>query len=134
MPRPGYTLNRSFSWAGKLSAFTLAWGIGMGIVLRKIWGPAAATIQGYWTDRLADRARDHGRPAWYVRWPATWPTFRERYSQLYLDPSVHLARPGRANRFAFALAILVVVLLIILGAAGKYVAGHGHPVPYLFPK
>ena len=131
--RPGYTLDGSFSWAGKLSPFTMVWGFGMGYVLRKIWGPAAATIQGYWIDRLADRGRDRRRPAWYVRWPVSWPTFRERYSQLYLDSSVHLARPGRTNRFAFMLALLVVVLLIALGATGKWVAGHGTRCPTSSP-
>ncbi len=129
----GYTLDGAFSWAGRASLFTLAWGAAMGLVLHRIWGPAGATIQGYWTDRIADKGRERGHVAWYVRLAFSWPTLRERYSQLYLDASIKLARPGRVSRGLIATILFVVVLLVALGATGKWWAGHGHIVPYLFP-
>lgn len=132
--RPGYNWDGAFYWPGRLSAFTLLWGaLVMGTALHWLWGPAGATIQGYWIDRLADRGRERERVAWYIRYPATPPTVRERYSQLWLDPSIQIAMPGKANRWLFGTITLAVVLLILLGLTGKYWAGHGHAVPYLFP-
>lgn len=130
--RPGYVLPHT-GILGRISAFTLAWGALMGLALHWVWGPAGATIQGYWADRLADRGRAAGSVAWYVKLPCLPPTTRERYSQLYLDPSIELARPGRSSRWLLGLVTAALVLDVALGLTGKYWAGHGHTVPYLFP-
>lgn len=122
-----------FAWAGRLSLFTLAWGALMGFVLHTLWGPAGATIQGYWVDRLADRGRARGRVPLYVRLPLAPPVIRERYSWLYMRPAITLAQPGRANRWLFASITLFVVLTIALGITAKYVIAHGTTIPYLAP-
>jgi hypothetical protein len=129
----GYNLNGSFSWAGKLSLFTLAWGALMGFVLHTLWGPAGSTIQGYWVDRLADRGRERQRVAWYIRGPFAPPLIRERYSELYLDPSIEIAKPGKANRGLLSTITFAVALAIVLGLTAKYWIAHGHTIPYIAP-
>jgi hypothetical protein len=139
--RPGFTLDRSFSWAGKSSLFILLWGIGvMGPVLHRIWAPAGATIQGFMLDRSADRARDKNAidgkehvPQW-VRRPAAPPNLRLRWSGLYLlpDNGLPLVQAGLAKRSVLSLIIAGFAWLVILGIVGHYVIGVGHVhVPYL---
>jgi len=132
---PGYNLRSGFGWAGKISLFTLAWGALMGFVLHRLWAPAGATIQGYWTDRLADRGRGRKHPAWYIRWPFSPPVVRERYSELYLHPEITIAKPGKASRWLIGIITFVVVLLVPLGLLAKWGIGAHHVhVPYLAPK
>lgn len=132
---PGYSLRGAFAWAGKASLFTLAWGALMGFALHKLWAPAGATIQGYWTDRLADgaRTRNPERPPWYVRYPFSAPVIRERISYLFTHPKIQLAKPGRTGRWIIATVTFAVVLLIALGLLAKYGIGHGLHVTYLAP-
>jgi hypothetical protein len=138
--RPGYSWTGAFYWAGRLSLFTLAWGALMGFVLHLLWGPAGATIQGYWVDRLADRARERGRVPLYIRLPLSPTVVRERFSWLYMRPEIELSRPGRLPAWAIAwlrwLAAAVtlgVFLTIALGLLAKYWIAHGHTVPYIAP-
>lgn len=132
---PGFNLDRYFKWAGKASLFTLLWGVGIGVVLHKLWAPVGATIQGTFVDWLADRAHARKRIPVYVKLPFTPPPARERFMQLYDDSDATTSVPVSATmKWLIAIFIVQFVLVMLLGLMGHYYVGVlGHTVPYLAP-
>lgn len=132
---PGFTLDRDFQWAGKLSLFMLLWGVGIGFVLHRLWAPVGATLQGSLVDWLADRAHTRGRVPVWVTHPFSPPPTRERFMQLYDDCDATTAEPiSTAMKWLIAIFLVQVVLVTLLGLMGHYYVGvlH-HTVPYLAP-
>ena len=139
-----YTLPYT-KWLGYLSATNFAIAFAIAHILRRFWAPVGAALQGggldrsvdYW-QRLATRqglskaqAVEQGLiPAW-ERYPIAPPPLRERFAEMYHS---NKRLDVRASRKRAAVAVLVIAfLLAVLGTLGHYVAGHGIPVPYLFP-
>lgn len=132
---PGFALDGWFSWAGKLSVFTILWGVGIGVVLHKLWAPVGATLQGSAVDWLADRAHARKRVPVYVKEPLSPPPARERFMQLYDDSDATTAVPvSTLMRWLVALFLVQFILVTALGITGHYWIGvlH-HTVPYLAP-
>lgn len=132
---PGFTLDRYFHWAGKASLFMLAWGIGIGFVLHRLWAPVGATLQGGFVDWVADRAHARQRIPLWVKLPFAPPPSRERFMQLYDDSDTTTSEPiSTAMKWLIAIFLVQVVLVTLLGLMGHYYVGvMHHTVPYLAP-
>jgi hypothetical protein len=132
---PGFTLDQYFRWAGKLSLFTLAWGVGMGFVLHRLWAPVGATLQGFAVDWLANRAHAAQRIPLYIKLPLSPPPARERFMRLYDDSDATTAVPvSDAMKWLLFIFLVFVFLVTLLGLMGHYYVGvMGHTVPYLAP-
>lgn len=132
---PGFTLDRWFGWAGKTSLFILVWGVGIGVVLHKLWAPVGATIQGTFVDWLADRAHARERVPVWVKRPLSPPPARERFIQLYDDSDTTTAVPvSKVMKWLIAVFLIQFALVTLLGLMGHYYVGTlHHTVPYLAP-
>jgi hypothetical protein len=132
-------------WLGYLSATNFVIGFAIAHILRRYWAPVGAALQGDAMDRSVnswqaratrngltlDQAVQRGMlPAW-ERLPLAPPVLRERFAKTWRAITRLHVRPSR--KWVTRAVLAVMALLVILGALGHYVAGHGTPVPYLFP-
>lgn len=117
-------------------AETLGFGFLIGRVLHRFWAPVGATIQGYFTGRAADHARDKGlaAPRW-VQWPAAPPVVRERivWTMTSGQEIRDYAAVPRWARWLIGLAAVVAFYLIVTGLVAHFWIGTGHSFPYLAP-
>jgi hypothetical protein len=139
-----YTLPDT-KWLGYLSADNFVIGFAIAHILRRYWAPVGAALQGSAMDRSVNhwqaRATRNGKtlrqavadgmlPAW-ERLPLAPPVLRERFAKTWRENTRLRVRVSR--KWVTRIVLVIMVLLAILVAIGHYVAGHGIPVPYLFP-
>jgi hypothetical protein len=126
------------SW---LFLLTLASGLIIGHVLKPVWAPVGAHVQGRILDRAVDRWQASGGgqlPLW-VRQPLAPPVIRERFCLMAADPDnvieVPQHRPWVTALFAALriIAVILVIGLIALGFVAHFWIGTGHSFPYLAP-
>jgi hypothetical protein len=137
-------------WLGYLSADNFAIGFVITKILHRYWAPVGATLQGVGLDRSVDRwqtriakagmslddairysnAGLHILPT-HQRRPVLAPVLRERWAALWRANKDVSVSAGRA--WVYVIVAVFFVLVVLLGATGHYVAGHGISVPYLFP-
>lgn len=112
----------------------LVLGFGIGHLMRYIWQPVGATIQGRLLEPRADKAANaHKVPVW-VKYPLSPPQIRERFSSLYVASkavkgNLYESHPVRV--WLISAGVLVFLAVTLLGFYGHYWVGAGHPA-YFF--
>lgn len=134
--RPGYNLDGAFSWAGKASLVNILLGVAVSFLVKRLWAPIGATLQGYLLDGSVARSGNRV-PAW-VWAPLAPPVDRERYTMMRRTGTVAVAvrESAAVTRIRHILITGIVVfglLSLVLGALARYPIAHGTHIPYLNP-
>lgn len=133
----GVWLLTNFSWpvnhdAGSWEYLVLGFLISH-VLLRPIWRPAGATLNGYALDRLVQRAGTK-TPLW-VKHPDAPPVDRERFVVMQEDPAnlhdVRLADQSKASRILVTVTFIIITVVTVIGFIAHYWIGKGHFFPYL---
>ena len=133
----GVWLLTNFSWPVAHDAFSwqyLALGFLIShVLLRPIWRPAGATLNGYALDAMAERAG--GKTPLWVRKPLAPPVDRERFALMQADPdnrhSERLEQQSTASLVLVTALFVIITLVTIIGFIAHYWIGTGHTLPYL---
>ena len=133
----GVWLLTNFSWPVAHDAFSweyLALGFLIShVLLRPIWRPAGATLNGYALDAMAERAGSK-TPLW-VKHPLAPPVDRERFTLMQADPdnrhSERLEQQSTASLVLVTALFVIITLVTIIGFFAHYWIGNGHTLPYL---
>lgn len=111
-------------------------GFAIGHLMRYLWLPVGATIQGRMMEASADKwSAKPGKavPVW-VKYPLTPPVIRERFTdKLYASNAVkgNLYDHSDARRWLITAMVVVFVLVTVIGVIGHYYVGTGHVFPLL---
>lgn len=118
------------------AAGNLILGFIVGHIVRFLWAPVGATIQGRLLEGSADKAAARHRVPVWVSYPLAPPTLRERFTHLYLkslNVTGNLYDGGNATlrRWLIGLMVLVFVVVTVIGLLGHYYIGTGHSIVFL---
>jgi len=131
-----------------LFAGTLAGGFLLGHIVKPVWRPAGATINGWFVDWSVDRylvRRQHGNgrivaaPRWVRHWYTAPLSLRERWMWQVRNNEVITRHRNLPRWAAWALAaigalfLLLVAYLTVTGFIAHFWIGSGHSVPFLAP-
>lgn len=113
---------------------TFFFGLIIGQILQRVWGPAGATINGNLIDRSVDKNGTY-IPRW-VRWPETAPIVRERWSWMQAHNMTRIIRAGLPKwvMWLIWIGVIMSVYFAVTGLIGHFWVGvMGHSFPYLAP-
>jgi hypothetical protein len=112
----------------------LVLGFLIGHIVRYIWLPVGATIQGRILEPRADKAAaSHQVPRW-VMLPIGPPPIRERFTLLYdksLKVKGNLYDSNAWRRVMIGAMVLVFIVVTVVGLLGHYWVGTGHMLSWL---
>lgn len=122
------------SVVGWENAGTIVLGVIIGHIVRRVWLPVGATIQGRILEPRADKAANaHQVPLW-VKLPITPPPVRERFNLLYEKSLKVTGNLYDSNPWRMTLITVMVVVFIavtVIGLLGHYWVGEGHVISWL---
>jgi len=111
------------------SVGNLALGFLVGHIVRYIWLPVGATLQGRILEGGADKAAARRRTPLWVNLPDAPPVVRERFSKLYVASKGvvgDLYEHHAGRKWMIFFMVLVFIVVTAIGIIGHYWVGAGH--------